>query len=61
MCNECALRVEDEVEASIKEVKQECAAYEAAIARLAEENLEPLTDEVTSTCCNECCCQSEQS
>ena len=51
MCHECALRVEDEIEASIKEAKQECAAYEAAIAHLAEEDLQPLTDEVPTCCC----------
>lgn len=51
MCHECALRVEDEIEASIKDAKQECAAYEAAIARLAEENLQPMTDEVSWCCC----------
>ena len=51
MCHDCALRVEDEVEASIKEAKQECAGYEAAIARLAQENLEPLTDQVLLCCC----------
>ena len=50
MCIECALRSEDEIEASIKEAKQECAAYEAAIARLAEEDLKPMTAEVS------CCC-----
>lgn len=46
MCYECALRVNDEVEASLEEAKQECEAYQAAISRLAEEDLQPLTDEV---------------
>lgn len=45
MCHDCAHRVQDEVEVSIKEAQQECAAYEAAIKRLAEEDLQPLTDQ----------------
>ncbi len=48
MCHDCAHRVQDEVEVSIKEAQQECAAYEAAIKRLAEEDLQPLTDQVTA-------------
>ncbi|KAA6424421.1 MAG: beclin 1, partial [Trebouxia sp. A1-2] len=39
------IAVQDEVEVSIKEAQQECAAYEAAIKRLAEEDLQPLTDQ----------------
>lgn len=46
LCHDCAHRVQDEVEVSIKEVQQECAAYEAAIKRLAEEDLQPLTHQV---------------
>lgn len=48
MCHDCAHRVQDEVEVSIKEAQQECAAYEAAIKRLAEEDLQPLTHQVTA-------------
>ncbi len=48
MCHDCAHRVQDEVEVSIKEAQQECAAYEAAIKRLAEEDLQPLTEQVTA-------------
>lgn len=46
LCYECARRVDDELKANIEEAKRECEAYEAAIARLAEEDLQPLTDEV---------------
>ena len=48
MCHDCAHRVQDEVEVSIKEAQRECAAYEVAIKRLAEEDLQPLTHQVTA-------------
>lgn len=46
LCHDCSHRVQDEVEAAIREAQQECFAYAAAIKRLAEEDLQPLSDQV---------------
>lgn len=48
LCYDCIHRVQDEVEVSIREAQQECAAYEAALARLREDDTQPYTDEVCS-------------
>lgn len=45
LCHDCSHRVQDEVEAAIREAQQECFAYAAAIKRLAEEDLQPLSDQ----------------
>lgn len=50
LCYDCIHRVQDEVEVSIREAQQECAAYEAALARLREDDTQPYTDEVCSAC-----------
>ena len=50
LCYDCIHRVQDEVEVSIREAQQECAAYEAALARLREDDTQPYTDEVGSAC-----------
>lgn len=46
LCMECGTRVKEEVEASIAEVEAECSAYEAAIAKLEGDKLQPLSEEV---------------
>lgn len=51
LCYDCIHRVQDEVEVSIREAQQECAAYEAALARLRADDTQPYTDEVGSACC----------
>ena len=48
LCYDCIHRVQDEVEVSIREAQHECAAYEAALARLREDDTQPYTDEVCS-------------
>lgn len=45
LCHECAHRVQDEVEAAIKEAQQDCSAYETALKTLAQEDLQPLTSQ----------------
>lgn len=50
LCYDCIHRVQDEVEVSIREAQQECAAYEAALARLRGDDTQPYTDEVGSAC-----------
>lgn len=46
LCCECATRVRDEIEAATAEEEAECAAYEAALQRLQQENTQPLSDQV---------------
>ena len=41
----CAGRVREETEAACAEAEAECAAYEAALGRLAAENARPLPPE----------------
>ena len=47
LCAECATRVREQIEARLAEVRADCAAYEAALARLAAQDLQPLSEEVT--------------
>ena len=47
LCAECATRVREQIEARLAEVRADCAAYEAALARLATQDLQPLSEEVT--------------
>lgn len=49
LCLECAMRVKEEIENTVKEVREECSAYEEAIARLEQENLEIMPEEVSAT------------
>ena len=48
LCAECATRVREQIEARLAEVRADCAAYEAALARLAAQDLQPLSEEVTN-------------
>ena len=47
LCAECSTRVREQIEARLAEVRADCAAYEAALARLASQDLQPLSEEVT--------------
>ena len=50
LCYDCIRRVELEVEDSIRDAKQECAAYEAALARLRKNDTQPYSDKVCCAC-----------
>jgi hypothetical protein len=45
LCLDCAARVREEAEAAAGEAEAACAAYEAALERLAQEDAQPLSDE----------------
>ncbi|KAL3139672.1 hypothetical protein ABBQ38_003986 [Trebouxia sp. C0009 RCD-2024] len=45
LCYECLHRVQDEVELSIRQAEQDCKAYQAALARLTQDDAKPYTDE----------------
>lgn len=49
LCLECATRVKEEIENMVEEVEEECRAYDEAIARLEQENLEIMPQEVSAT------------
>ena len=53
LCYECLHRVQDEVELSIRQAEQDCKAYEAALARLRQDDTKPYTDEVCCASTNE--------
>lgn len=46
LCPDCALRVKEEVEASLVELDAECAAYTAALERLAKQDRLPVPQKV---------------
>ena len=48
LCCECAARVREEMDAATAEVEAECAAYEAALQRLQQENAQPLSNQVSA-------------
>lgn len=52
LCYECLHRVQDEVELSIRQAEQDCKAYQAALARLTQDDAKPYTDEVCCACTN---------
>lgn len=47
LCIECANRVHEEAEGRIREVQEEITAYEAALARLASQDVQPLSEQVS--------------
>ena len=46
LCTDCAAKIKEEVEASLAEAEAECAAYQAALDELAQQNDRPMPQAV---------------